>query len=116
MGVANEWPELSVDGRRRYRSLDKQARGQLRHIMNWPPCLDLLSSCHAHCGPFCHLLAGRVIASTGVAAVASCEPAQCRQALHVVSEVAYKGIYASLNGAVVLRVACVSVSVTFDPW
>ena len=39
-----------------------------------------------------------VIASTDVAPVASCEPAQCRQALHVVSEVAYRGIYASLNG------------------
>jgi len=77
-----------------------------------------------------------MIASTGVAAVASCEPAQCRQALHVVSEVSYRGIYASLNGdlrlddvellsakqirltcrRVVLRVACVSVSVTFATW
>jgi len=55
VGVVNEWPELPVDDRRRYRSRDKHARGQLRHTMHWPPCLDLLSSCHAHCGPFCLL-------------------------------------------------------------
>ena len=39
----------------RSRSSDKHARGQLRHTMKSPPCLDLFSSCHAHCGPFCHL-------------------------------------------------------------
>jgi len=37
----NEWPELSVDGRRRYRSRDKQTRVHLLHIMHWPPCPNL---------------------------------------------------------------------------
>ena len=41
VGVANEWPELSVDGRRRYRSRDKQTRVHLLHIMHWPPCPNL---------------------------------------------------------------------------
>jgi len=60
----NEWPELSVDGRRRYRSRDKQTRVHLLHIMHWPPCPNLYEAIVSRRRPNQSWLHGTAVADT----------------------------------------------------
>jgi len=71
LGDANESPSSrSTDSVAVSQPRQSHTRGQLRHTVHSPPCLNLLSSCHAHSGPFC-LLERRVPPGSRLAWVAA---------------------------------------------